>query len=159
MPLSILPTQPRYCRCTPGVLVPDLRAEVSSISPTVPRSSSGKPAKAAATWRCSCSRTCGVVATVVAEELLQGADGTAGGQGDRLDALAFQVGEQAAAVGVQVAEGLGVAAAEQVRLQEIIEGGPQPVQFFFRHGSCLLAGLLLFANGKIVASPHLSVGR
>ncbi len=37
-----------------------------------------------------------------------------------------------------------VAAAEQVRLQEIIKGGPQPIQFLFRHGSGLLAGLLLF---------------
>ena len=63
-----------------------------------------------------------VLPLVVAEELLQGADGTAGGQGDRLDTLAFEFGEQATAVGVQVAEGLGVAAAEQVRPQEIIQG-------------------------------------
>src|SRR5262249_43287516 len=59
MPLAILPTQPRYWRCTPGVLEPDLRAEVSSKRPTVPRSSAGKVGKTSATWRCSCSRTWG----------------------------------------------------------------------------------------------------
>ena len=36
------------------------------------------------------------------QELLQGPDGRAGGQGDRLDALARQVGQQAPAVGVEV---------------------------------------------------------
>src|SRR5439155_12311697 len=49
----------------------------------------------------------GVSPEVVLEELLQGADGAAGGQGDGLDALAGQVREQALAVGVQVGEGLG----------------------------------------------------
>ena len=77
---------------------------------------------------------------VVFEELLQGADGRAGGEGDGLDALALQVGEQAAAVGVQVGEGLGVAAAVQVRPQEALQGRPQPVELFLRHCSCLLQG-------------------
>jgi hypothetical protein len=63
----------------------------------------------------------GVLPLVVAEELLQGADSTARGQGDRLRRLAFQVGEQATAVGMQVAKGLRIAAAVQVRPQEIIE--------------------------------------
>src|SRR6266702_748243 len=85
----------------------------------------------------------GVLPVVVAEELLQGADGTATGKGDRLDALAFQVGEQTAAVAVQVAEGLGVAAAVQVRPQEVLQRRPQPVELFLGHCSCLLPGLLL----------------
>ena len=41
-----------------------------------------------------------VVPGVVVQELLEGADGGAGGQGDGLDRLARQVGEQAAAVDV-----------------------------------------------------------
>ncbi len=36
MPLSTLPTHPRYCRCTPGVWSPHFRQLVSSITPTVP---------------------------------------------------------------------------------------------------------------------------
>src|SRR5215813_15501896 len=76
---------------------------------------------------------------VVAEELLQGADGTAGGQGDGFDRLAFEVGEESFAIGVQVGEGLGIAATEQVRSQKVIQGGPQGLQLLLGHGSCLLA--------------------
>src|SRR5262249_21883076 len=50
---------------------------------------------------------------VVLEELLDGADGAAGGQGDGLGGLARQVGQQAAAVDLQQVEGLGVVAAER----------------------------------------------
>ena len=81
---------------------------------------------------------------VVAEELLQGADGTAGGQRDGLDTLAVQVGEQPFAVGVQVGEGLGVAATEQVGPQEVVQRWSQGLQLLLSHGSGLLAGLLLF---------------
>jgi hypothetical protein len=80
----------------------------------------------------------------VAEELLEGADGTAGSQGDGLDGLALEVGEESAAVGVQVGEGLGVAATEQVGPQEVLQGGSQGIKLFLRHGAGLLAVLLLF---------------
>ena len=46
-----------------------------------------------------------VIPGVMREELPERADGGAGGQRDRLDALAGQVAEQPAAVGAQVLEG------------------------------------------------------
>jgi len=58
---------------------------------------------------------------VVVEELLQGTDGTARGQGDGFAGLAREVGEESFTVGVQVGEGLGVAAAEQVGSQEVMQ--------------------------------------
>lgn len=64
----------------------------------------------------------GVMPSVVTEELLQSANGTASGQSDWFGSLALQVGEQATAVGLQVVEGLGVATAEQVPPQEVIQG-------------------------------------
>jgi hypothetical protein len=81
---------------------------------------------------------------VVAEELLQGADGTAGGQGDGFAGLALEFGEESFAVGVQVGEGLGVAAAEQVRSQEVIQRWPQRLQLLLGHVYGLLARSLLF---------------
>ena len=68
----------------------------------------------------------GVMPVVVAEEFLQGADRTAGSEGDRFDALALEFGEQAPAVGVQVAEGLGVTATEQVRPKKSSRADPSP---------------------------------
>src|SRR5436305_894131 len=41
MPSSTLPTQPRYCLCTPGVFSPFLTLLVSSMTPTVPSGSAG----------------------------------------------------------------------------------------------------------------------
>jgi hypothetical protein len=62
---------------------------------------------------------------VIAEELLEGADGEASGQGDGLAGLAVEVREQSAAVGAQEVEGLGVVAAEQELLQVVSEVRPQ----------------------------------
>ena len=47
MPLSALPTQPKYSRCTPGVLFPFSAPLVSSRMPTVPLGSGGRSATAA----------------------------------------------------------------------------------------------------------------
>lgn len=52
--LRLVATQPRYCRCTPGAWSPFLTALVSSMIPTVPRSSVGCSA-AVAPRRC-CNR-------------------------------------------------------------------------------------------------------
>src|SRR5262249_34098098 len=86
----------------------------------------------------------GELPEVVAEELLQGADGTAGGQRDGLDGLALEVGEESLAVGVQVREGLGIATTEQVVPKEVIQRWPQGRQLLLGHGSGLLAVLVLF---------------
>ena len=58
------------------------------------------------------------VPSMILEELLESADGCTGLEGDRLDALAWQVGEQTADVGAQVLKGLGVAAAEEIACQK-----------------------------------------
>jgi hypothetical protein len=83
---------------------------------------------------------------VVAEEILEGADGTAGSQGDGLDGLALEVGEESAAVGVQVGKGLGVAATEELGPQEVVQGESQGIKLFLRQGAGLLAGFLLFED-------------
>src|SRR6202162_1389585 len=85
----------------------------------------------------------GVLPLVVAQELLQSAYGAPGGQGHRLDTLAFEIGEQAPAVGGGGGQGFGVAGAVQVRLQELIESSPESIQLFFRHGGSPRAGLRL----------------
>jgi hypothetical protein len=72
---------------------------------------------------------------VVAEELLQGADGDAGGQGDGRAGLAVEVGGQPAAIDAEQVEGLGVVAAEEDLLQIGGEGRPQLLELFRRHGS------------------------
>jgi hypothetical protein len=72
---------------------------------------------------------------VVAEELLEGADGDAGGQGDGLAGLAGQVGEQAAAVDAEQVEGLGVVAAKEELLQVVGEGWPQLLDLFGCQGN------------------------
>ncbi len=53
------------------------------------------------------------------EELLEGADGVAAGQGNGLDALARQVGEQAAAVAVEVGGGRALEEAGAEAAQEL----------------------------------------
>src|SRR5262245_20488414 len=72
---------------------------------------------------------------VVLEELLQGAGGDAGGQGDGLAGLARQVGEQACAVDAQQVERLGVVTAEEELLQVVGEGRPELLDLFRRHGN------------------------
>ena len=56
MPLSTLPRQPKYWRCTPGVCSPHFWQLVSSITPTVPSGSSGRASSTSATRRWSLSR-------------------------------------------------------------------------------------------------------
>jgi hypothetical protein len=75
----------------------------------------------------------GNVPDVVLEELLQGADGGAGLQGDRLDALARQVGEQAADIGAQMGERLRVVTAEQVVIEEARQGRPKSPKLLLCH--------------------------
>ena len=72
---------------------------------------------------------------MVLEELLEGTDGGAGGEGDGLAGLARQVGEQAAAVDAQQVEGLGVVAAEEVLLEVVGEGRAHLLELFRRHGN------------------------
>jgi hypothetical protein len=72
---------------------------------------------------------------VVLEELLQGADGNAGVEGDGLAGLALEVGEEAAAVDVEQVKGLGVAAAEEELPQVLGEGRPQLLNLFSSHGN------------------------
>jgi hypothetical protein len=86
----------------------------------------------------------GEIPKVVLEKLLQGADGTARGQGDGFAGLALEFGEESFAVGMQVSKGLSVAATEEIRLQEAIQRWPQSLQLLLGHGCGLLAGLLLF---------------
>lgn len=85
-----------------------------------------------------------VLPGVVAEELLKGADGAAGGQSDGFDTLAFEFGDQSAAVGVPMREGLGISSAEQVGVQEVVQGCRPFVQLLLGHCSGLLVGCLLF---------------
>src|SRR5262249_32978016 len=75
----------------------------------------------------------GVVPGVVAQELLEGTHRGACGQGDGLDRLAVEVGEQPADVGAQVVEGLGVLTAEQEAVQEAVQGTAQAAQLAFAH--------------------------
>jgi hypothetical protein len=75
------------------------------------------------------------VPEVVTQELLERADRGAGLEGDGLAGLALQVGEQAADVGVQVGEGLGVAATEQVAVQLSAQGRSQGAQLCLSHQS------------------------
>src|SRR3954469_20630390 len=101
MQLSTLPAAPQYCRCTPGVLSPFLATPVSSTQPTVPTPPAGLP-PGAGRWgraRRRPARGGGVagapppldlvphaalVPDVGGEELLERADRTPRGQGDRL---------------------------------------------------------------------------
>ena len=68
------------------------------------------------------------------EELLEGADGGAAGQGDGLHALAGQVGEQAAAVAVEVGRGATPEEARAEVVQERGEGGAQASDVRIGHG-------------------------
>jgi hypothetical protein len=77
---------------------------------------------------------------MVAQELLQGAHGGAGPQGDGLDTLARQVGQQALDVGGKVSEGLGVGAAEQEGGKEGGQGRPKVGKLLLRHGGSLHKG-------------------
>ena len=74
-----------------------------------------------------------VIPDVFGKELLERADGGAGGQGDRLDALARQVAEQSAGVGLEVSEGLlrHEAASETAQVRR--ECRPQRGDLFFGH--------------------------
>src|SRR5439155_13411253 len=72
---------------------------------------------------------------VVPEELLEGADGRARGQGNGLTGLAVEVGEQAAAVNAEQGKGLSVIAAEKELLQVGGEGRPQFLDLFGCHGN------------------------
>ena len=72
---------------------------------------------------------------VVAQELLQGADGRARVQRDRLGRLALQVGQEAAAVDLQQVEGLRVSAAELKLLQVVGERRTQRFDLLWRHGN------------------------
>src|SRR5262249_29508685 len=63
-----------------------------------------------------------------------GADGDASVEGDGLTGLARQVGEQTEAVDAQQVEGLGVAAAEEERLQVVGQRRPQRLDFLGSHG-------------------------
>ncbi len=67
------------------------------------------------------------------QELLEGSHGGAGLQGDRLDRLAGQVGEQAPAVGVEVGGGALLEEAVPVAPQVSSEGRPQTGNFLFCH--------------------------
>jgi len=98
-----------------GVLVPDLTEEVSSISPDVAQVVLGHEGQARDDVLLQLVAELAVPPLVVLDKLLQGTDRAARGAGDGLDALALQFREQAPAVGVQVAKGLGVAAAVQIR--------------------------------------------
>ena len=71
-----------------------------------------------------------VVPDMAAEELLEGADGGAAGQSDRLGGLARQVREQAAAVGVQVLDGGLVADAVLEQAQIDGEGRAKGQQLY-----------------------------
>src|SRR3989440_8898567 len=75
------------------------------------------------------------VPVVVLEELLQGADGGAGLQGDGLDALGRQVGEHAADVGAEGGEGLRGAAAEDEAVEVVSQGRAQGAQLVLSHGT------------------------
>ena len=78
---------------------------------------------------------------MVAEELLEGADGDAGVEGDGFAVLAFEVGEESAAVDVEQVEGLGVAAAEEELLQVVGEGRPQRLNLFWSQDKTSEEGL------------------
>src|SRR4051794_37043271 len=73
------------------------------------------------------------------EELLEGADGGAAGQGDGLDALARQVGQQAAAVVVEVAGGPVLQEAGAEAAEERTERGAELSDVLIGHGSSLPA--------------------
>lgn len=102
MPLSILPTHPRYCRCTPGVWSPPLPAarlvdHPDRAEPVVREVREGRSEVASE----------GVAGLVVVpaggdQELLERPHGGPGCQGDRLDTLTGQVGQQAPAVVIEV---------------------------------------------------------
>ncbi len=146
MPLSILPTHPRYCRCTPGVWSPFFRQLVSSITPTVPSGSSGRPSSTSARCRCNRSRADGVVPGGGDQELLERADGGPARQGDRLDALARQVGEQAPAVVVEVGGRPLLQEAAPVSLQ-VRRRTPDPTPRFPGPSSDSLRWPILFTGG------------
>ena len=71
---------------------------------------------------------------MVLEELLEGADGDAGVQGQGFAGLALEVGQQAAAVNAQQVKGLAVAAAEEELVQVVGEGRGQRLDLFGCHG-------------------------
>ena len=75
----------------------------------------------------------GEVPGMVAQELLQGAHRGAGAQGDRLDALARQVGQQALDVSAEMAKSLRVRAAKQESIEEAGQGRPQVRKLLFGH--------------------------
>src|SRR4051812_19321373 len=111
MQFSVLPRSPHHCLCTPGVLVPFLAVAVSSTTPTVPRPSPGKAGEGRGDVPLEGVAGQAVGPGVVAEELLPGADGGAGGEGDGLGGLAGQVGEEPAAVDPREVESRDVVAA------------------------------------------------
>jgi hypothetical protein len=133
MPLSILPTQPRYGRCTPGVWSPHFWQLVSSITPTVPAASAGTPASAAARCRWRAARARSWSHRAVTRNSLEGPHGGARLEGDRLDRLAGQVGQQPPAVGVEVGGRPLLEEAVAVTPEVRREGRPQAGDFLFRH--------------------------
>jgi len=143
MPLSILPTQPRYWRCTPGVLVPDLTEEVSSISPTLP-GRLGHEAKRVTTCCCNWSRSwpCRHWWSLTNSCKVRTRAARGAGDGPRRSCASVQrAGPGSRCAGGQRS---GLAAAVQIRSQEIVQGGSQSVQFFVGHDAGLRDGLLLF---------------
>src|SRR4051794_39892443 len=88
MPLSSLPTQPRYCRCTPGGLIAPLAAARLVDHPDRAGGVGGRrrdhrPQVPLEGVACPL-----VVPTGGDQELLEGTDGRAGFEGDGLDRLA-----------------------------------------------------------------------
>ena len=135
--LSTLPDAPQYCRWTPGVLSPFFATPVSS-DPADDAHAAGRPGS-------GCGQVVPrdaamqlvphppVVPHVVGEELLERADGAAGGQRDRLDALARQVAEQPAGVGAQVGERVARDEARPEAPQVVGERRPERGDLFVGH--------------------------
>lgn len=66
-----------------------------------------------------------VVPGVLGEELLERSDGTPGGQGNRIDALADQVAQQPAAVGAEVCESIRGNETGPKATQVLVNAGPR----------------------------------